>query len=454
MSMKIKLIVLLLIFPFTIVGQEKGDLIDKVVAVVGNEIILKSEIEFQAISDAQGKRVTEEQRCGIFEDLLFQKLFLHQARLDSLEVSEAELEGEYQQRIDYFVSMLGSVEEFEKYYGKSIAEWKEELHDPLKDQILAQNMQRQLFGNINITPGEIKDYFESMDADSLPLIPETIEYSQIAMAPEIRLEEKENTKALLDSIRLSLSLGKSSMTVQAAKWSEDPGSRYKGGCYDLQKRGSFVPEYEAAVFNTPEGGYSPVFETNYGYHFVYVKEKRGEYYQACHILVSPKINEDDLEKSRIKLDSLSQIIRLDSLNFSEAALKHSSDENSKNQEGRVLNPSTGGIRHDNTTINPNTFFILDKLEENEISDPVLIENNDGTKTWMMFQLDARQKAHKANLKDDYEIFQTQAQYYKKQDALDGWVNKKISQTYIRIEPDFSACELKFDWTGAQASSSK
>ncbi|MFT4678144.1 MAG: peptidyl-prolyl cis-trans isomerase SurA [Flavobacteriales bacterium] len=440
-----------LIASFIPIFAQQGELIDKVIAVVGDEIILKSELEFQALQYNDNKTASEDFKCEVLEELMFQKLLIDQARIDSIEVFEHEIQSEIQRRLDYYKNMMGGQEAFEQFYGRTEAEWKDEFYEPIQEQLLAQKAQQQMFGNVKVTPFEVQEYFNSLPADSLPLINEQLEYSQLVLAPAVRTSAKNKAKNDLDSIRVSLSMGKSFMTIEAAKHSEDPGSKNKGGCYPIQRRGSFVPEYEAAVFSTDEGDYSEVFETVYGYHFVYVKEKRGDNYEACHILKSAEVTQGDFDLAQSKIDSLAVLIRNDSLNFVQATMGHSTDEDTKNQEGRVINPATGNMQFESGDLNPAIFFVLDKMEPNEISTPTLTDTPQGTKAWIIVKLNRRIAAHKANLKEDYLIFQNQTEALNREAALDKWVVKQLERTYVRLDSEYNSCTFDANWVSQKTS---
>ncbi len=296
-----------------------------------------------------------------------------------------------------------------------------------------------------MTPADVLRYYNTVPVDSLPLIGEQIEYSKIVIDPAVRESEKTRVIHFLDSIRVALVSGKGSMTLEAAKWSEDPGSKYKGGCYPMQRKGSFVPEYEAAVFNTPEGTYSPVFASTYGYHFVKVIEKRGEFYESCHILMSAKIRPDDLNQARIKLEGLMPVLRSDTLDFTKAANRYSTDVDSKNQGGKALNIATGGKRHDVASLSSELNLVMMSLKPGEISDPILVTKEDGTQAYVVYRLDKRIDAHTANMKDDYEIFKQVTEAQAKQKETDKWVKKKISLTSISVNDEFANCEFQFPW---------
>lgn len=419
--------------------------VDEIIGVVGDEIILMSDIENALVETYKGKAAPAEARCQAFENLLYQKLLLHHAKVDSVAVDDSEVQLQVDKRINYFVQMLGSEEAFETYYGKSIPVLKEEFFDTVKDQLLIEKEQQEVTKSSITTPADVLKYYQEQPKDSIPLIPEQVGYSQIVFAPKIR--EKEITQVIhyLDSIRNDIVSGRTSMTLQAAKWSEDPGSKYKGGCYPLQKRGTFVPEYEAAVYNTDEGKFTPVFKSDFGYHFVKVVEKRGDYYESCHVLMTPKVKDKDLEAAHQLADSAHLQVKNQFITFKEAALRYSSDEESKNQEGQVMSPVTGGLKHEIGNLDPEINLILSRMKPGEISEPILSTTADGAKRYVIYRLDDRINAHKANLDLDYEIFQNAATSETKRTATDNWVKSKLNRTYIQADEDYRSCDFEFIW---------
>jgi peptidyl-prolyl cis-trans isomerase SurA len=433
------------LFQWCALSQPALKTVDEIIGVVGDEIILLSDLENALLETFKGKPAPNEARCQAFENLLYQKLLLHHAKVDSVEVDDSEVQMQVDKRINYFVQMLGSEEAFENYYGKSIPVLKEEFFDTVKDQLLIEKEQQEVTKNSVTTPADVLKYYQEQPKDSIPLIPEQIGYSQIVFAPKIR--EKEITQVIhhLDSIRNDIIAGRTSMTLQAAKWSEDPGSRYKGGCYPLQKRGTFVPEYEAAVYNTDEGKFTPVFKSDFGYHFVKVVEKRGDYYESCHILMTPKVKDKDLELAHQLADSAYVQIKKQSLSFKEAALRYSSDEESKNQDGQVMSPVTGGLKHEIGNLDPEINLILSRMKPGEISEPILSTTVDGAKRYVIYRLDDRINAHKANLDLDYEIFQNAATSETKRRATDNWVKTKLNRTYIQTDEVYRTCDFEFIW---------
>jgi len=425
---------------------QPGKTIDKIIGGVGAEVVLLSDLENAKFELTQGKsEISPEKECSIFEDLMYQKLLLHQAKVDSVEVTDGEVNAQVEKRITYFVVMLGSVEQFETYYGKPVSQLKVDFFDMIRDQLLTQKKQDEITKNVKITPSQVLKYFQSLPLDSLPLIGEQVQYSQIVIAPLIPESENQFTIQFLDSIRNDIATGRTSMTIQARRHSEDPGSKFKGGCYDMIRKGSFVPEYESAVFTTEEGNYSPVFKSTYGYHFVKVIEKRGEYYKACHILMSPKIKDEDFNSCKSQIDSVYNELKAKKISFNAAAARFSTDEETKNQAGKIMNMQTGGTRHDVATLSAELNLALSKLKEGELAEPQLAKQSNGKEAYVIYQLDARIPAHRANMEQDYELFQAKTESIERQAATDLWVGKALKKNYSFMDEQFKNCTFQFNW---------
>jgi len=427
-------------------GNSEFQLLDGIVAVVGDEIILNSAIEDRALqARIEGGEVDESNKCGFLEELLFEKLLLHNARLDSLEVSDGEVMDEIERRLAYYIKMLGSVESFEAEYGKSVAQWKADFTEPILDQLLAQRMQQTISQEVRATPAEVLEYFENTPVDSLPLIPEELSYSEIVLQPVISDRQKQAVRTTLDSIRNLVATGELSMTLAATRYSEDPGSKYKGGCYENIARGVFIPEFEAAVFDTPLNGYSPVFESDFGYHFVRVTDKRGEQFSACHVLMKPRVDPLALENQNSKIDSIYASINAGSTNFERDVLSFSTRESSKNSKGQVVNPRDGGLMFGIDELDPNLYFLLEPLEIGEMSSPVQLVDDDGDGFWTILRLEDRKAAHRANPKDDYALFQSQVENNMRALDMNEWIDEHISDTFIRLSSEYINCEFNINW---------
>ena len=427
-------------------GNSEFQLLDGIVAVVGDEIILNSAIEDRALqARIEGGEVDESNKCGFLEELLFEKLLLHNARLDSLEVSDGEVMDEIERRLAYYIKMLGSVESFEAEYGKSVAQWKADFTEPILDQLLAQRMQQTISQEVRATPAEVLEYFEKTPVDSLPLIPEELSYSEIVLQPMISDRQKQAVRTTLDSIRNLVATGELSMTLAATRYSEDPGSKYKGGCYENIARGVFIPEFEAAVFDTPLNGYSPVFESDFGYHFVRVTDKRGEQFSACHVLMKPRVDPLALENQNSKIDSIYASINAGSTTFERDVLSFSTRESSKNSKGQVVNPRDGGLMFGIDELDPNLYFLLEPLEIGEMSSPVQLVDDDGDGFWTILRLEDRKPAHRANPKDDYALFQSQVENNMRALDMNEWIDEHISDTFIRLSSEYINCEFNINW---------
>lgn len=427
-------------------GNSEFQLLDGIVAVVGDEIILNSAIEDRALQTRiEGGEVDESNKCIFLEELLFEKLLLHNARLDSLDVTDGEVMDEIERRLAYYIKMLGSVESFEAEYGKSVAQWKADFTEPILDQLLAQRMQQTISQEVRATPAEVMEYFEKTPVDSLPLIPEELSYSEIVLQPVISDEQKQAVRTTLDSIRNLVATGQLSMTLAATRYSEDPGSKYKGGCYENIARGVFIAEFEAAVFDTPVNGYSPVFESDFGYHFVRVTEKRGEQFSACHVLMKPRVDPLALENQNAKIDSIYASLNAGSTTFERDVLSFSTRESSKNSKGQVVNPRDGGLMFGIDELDPNLYFLLEPLEIGEISSPVQLVDIDGNGFWTILRLDDRKAAHRANPKDDFALFQSQVENNMRALDMNEWIDEHIFDTFIRISPEYIDCEFNMNW---------
>lgn len=431
--------------------------IDAIVAVVGDGIVLESEVEAQAFAmKAQlaqmGKsaELTDVQRCNLLEELLFQKLLVHHAQLDSLEVTDAEVMDEIDRRLAYYIQMFGSVDAFEAEYGQSVSEWKAEFEDPVREQLLAGRMQAQINQQVRATPAEVQSLYADTPNDSLPLIPEAVRYRELVLQPAITEGQKADVRNFLDSVRTLVSTGKLSMTLAASRYSEDPGSKYKGGCYQNIGRGQFVPQFEAAVFDTPIGDLSPVFETDFGYHFLRVTDRRGQVFSACHVLVSPKVDPLALAEMGVEMDSIAAQLQAGTLAFEDAVLRYSTREETKNQGGLVVNPRDGGTLFGSDEIDPNLFFLLNALDPGSVSDPIQLLDSDDQGYWIAVELVERVSAHRANPAQDFGYFQSIVEDRLRSKQLQDWTERAIRDTYVRVDAPYAACGFDQDWSAGSS----
>lgn len=424
------------------VAQEM--VVDQIVAKVGNYIILQSDVEAQYQQyKAQGFPATAETRCQIFEDLLFQKLLLNQAELDSVEVTETQVEGELDRRVRFFIEQIGSEKKLEEYYNKSILEIKAEFKTLIRDQLLVQTMQGKITEAIKATPSDVRNFFDKIPKDSLPLIGSEIEVAQIVKKPPVSPEEKRVAREKIEQLKLRIEKGEDFGTL-AILYSEDPGSAKNGGELGFFGRGAMVPEFEAVAYKLKGKEVSEIVESPYGFHIIQLIERKGEQINARHILISPKINTADHLKAQQFLDSLVEKIQKDSISFENAALKYSDDEESKNNGGLMINQMNNSTKFEASQLDPSVFFVIDKLKVGEISKPALMQNG-SSKAYRILKLKSRTEPHRANLKDDYQKIQEMALQDMQDKAIEKWIRRKKQNIYIQIGPDFKNCNFSEVW---------
>ena len=426
---------------FTLSAQS----IDKIEAVIGDEIVITSEIESQYIQYlSQGNAKSNTIRCQIVEDLLFQKLLVNQARLDSLDVSNDEVENEVSKRLSYFENQLGSVQKVEEYFGKSKANIKIELSKVIRDQFMAQKMQTQITSSIKVTPAEVKESYALLLDIDIPTMPTQVEVSQIVIKPEITDEQKDKIREKLNSFRDRVYSGED-FKMLATLYSDDPGSATNGGELGFINRGDLVPEFERAAFRLKEGEISEVVESKYGYHIVQLIERRGEQINVRHILIKAKVTATALYAAKTKMENIAKEINNQIISFDQAVINYSDDEN-KGNGGLLLNPNTMSTLHTLEDMAPTLRLIVEKLNENQVSIPAVIQIKDENKAYRILRLNKRTEQHKANLVDDFEKIKEYSINAKKQLILENWSNKTIEKTYVRLSYELAKCDFAKKWS--------
>jgi len=427
-------------------AQQDNVLIDQIIGVVGNKIVLHSDVEIQyQQSVAQGMPENPEVKCEILEQLMMEKLLVNQAELDSLVVTEDEIETEIDNRFRYYVSMLGSEEKFEEYFQKTILEFKEEFRPEVQQILLAKRMQQDIIGNVKVTPSEVKNFFNEIPRDSLPYFNAEVEVAEIVLDPIITEEAKEAAKTKLRDIKERIVSGKNTFEELAGTYSQDPGSAAQGGNLGLQTRGTFVKEFEATAFKLSNGELSGLVETQFGFHLIKLIERRGNNIDVQHILIKPEISNEDYDLAKNRADSIRVLIVKDSMDFKAAVDEFTEDENSKSLAGSLINTQTGTPYFEMNELPPDVFFAVESLKEGEISEPTLVKAPDGSKQYKLFTVQSRTKPHKANLKDDYSRIQEFAQQEKQNRIVNEWVQDKVENTYVRVQDNFQECPSLKGW---------
>lgn len=434
------------LFAINSLFAQETQIVDQIVAVVGKNIILQSDVENQYIQyRLQGgiKGSAETIRCQILDDLLFQKLMLNQAEMDSITVTDEQVESEMERRLRYFINEIGSQEKLEAYYHKTINEIKVELRRLVKDQMLVEKVQMEIISGVVVTPSEVKELYRQMPKDSLPMVNSEYEIAQIVKKPPITIDEKLAVKEQLYQIRKRILAGERFSTL-AVLYSEDPGSAKKGGELGFYGRGELYPEFEAVAFNLKDGEISEIVETEAGFHIIQMIERRGEYVNVRHILLTTKVSLEALEKAYNQLDSIATLIKNDSITFDEAVQKFS-DDDTKTNGGLLINPYTGGNLFDVEDLDQQVSFVIDKLEVGELSAPVPMKTDENKDAYRLLLLKKKTAPHQANLKDDYNRIQEWALARKKQKIADEWVVNKSKKAFIRISEEYQNCDSKLNW---------
>lgn len=417
--------------------------VDEVVAVVGNEIILLSEVEEQARQmSMQGQNVGYREKCMILEGFLFQKLCLEQAERDSLTVTDEQVESELNRRLDYFRAQFESVEKMEQFLGRTIPEIKKEFRAQVRDQLMVRQMEEKITGAVKVTPAEVRRFFESVPPDSLPFVPSEVEMAQIVIKPEPSLAEKERVRKRLQDIRQDI-LNGASFGLKALRFSEDKVSAQAQGELGFMTREQLVPEFASVAFRLKEGEVSEIVETPFGYHIIQLIERRGEYYNFRHILLRPKPSDADFKKAEKRIDSIYQLInKYDTLTFGKLAERFSTDEDTRFNDGKMINQLSGSSRFRVGDLDMGTFNLINNLEPGQHSRPELFETSTGQKAFRIVKLLSRTNPHVADLVNDFEAIQEAALDQKKKGVISRWIQKKQNEYFIRVNDYFSSCPFE------------
>lgn len=435
------LILLFFLFSYSSHAQENLS-IDKVIAVVGNERILLSDVEQELLRiKMQGTTNADIDRCQLLEQLLIQKLLITQAKIDSIEVNEGSVENEVDRRLKYFINQIGSEKALENYFNKPIFEIKDDLREIIREQQLTQQMQRKIVDKVKITPSDVKAFYKKIPSDSLPDIPMQYELQQIVIYPPDAEKAKLEAKEKLLDIRNRILNGERFATL-AALYSEDRASAIKGGELGFRSREELVKAFADAAFNLKEGQISQVVETEYGLHIIQLIEKRNDQVNVRHILLKPQFTTELLSKAVQKLDSIATSIRNDSITFENAALRYSEDKKSNLNKGLMINPFTNTSLFEKEHLQPSDFYAIKDLKEGEYSTPFESRDEHANIVFKIIKVKRIVPAHKANLKDDYDKIQEMAKLSTENEILSEWVSRKIKSFYIRIDNDFHGCNFQ------------
>lgn len=434
---------------FSNIVVAQNNIIDEIVWVVGDEAILKSEVEeHRKELQMQNQRIEGDPYCFIPEQLAVRKLFLDQAKLDSIEVNDANVSRMVEYYMNEYIASSGSAEKLEEYWGKSIRKIREDLRSQLREQELIEGVQQKHFHNISLTPSEIRKFYNSIPQDSLPFIPTTLEVQIITVEPVVPLEEIDVVKNKLRYYTEQINSGKQTFSTLALLYSED-GSAVKGGELGFMNRSQLVPEFANVAFalNDPTK-VSNIVETEYGYHIIQLIERRGDMANFRHLLLKPKVPQMQIDTALVRLDSIRQGVLDKKINFDDAALYLSADKDTRNNKGIMVNNNPqslnrGTPRFQLSEINQDIARVVGEMRVGELSKPFVMTNDKERKVTAIVKISNRIEGHTANINNDYQVVKQMAENARRQDMMDEWLQNKIDNIFVRIDPQWKGCDFKY-----------
>jgi len=440
--------ILILLFLSIISGEvsvlKSQPLVESIAAIVGNEVIYLSDLE-ATVSDLKrsgNKTPIEQLRCQVFQEMLISKLFIDQARIDSIEVGEDAIEGEINMRINDAIRRAGSEEALVEYFKKSMVEIRRDIKKSMLEQEVVKEVQAKITENLSMTPNGVKKFYNNINKDSIPIIPARYELRIIQLDPPSNEDNKAEARQKLLDIRSQILEGKSFSTL-AILYSEDKESARNGGEIGYMTRGELDKEYANAAFSLTKNTVSKVVESKFGFHIIQLIDRKGEMVNTRHILIRPQVKPEQAEKAFSKLDSIANLIRNDSLKFEDAALRFSTHKDSRINGGKLVNanPSDRVTWLTLEELNPEMFKHVRELKVGEISEPFRTTDESNNPVFRIVKLDSEIPAHKANPKDDYQILYEAAMMDQRQKSYDKWIKHKLEITYIKISDEYKSCDF-------------
>lgn len=428
----------------------QDNVIDEIVWVVGDDAILRSDVEMQRqYMRNEGERFDGDPYCIIPEQMAIQKLYLNQAKIDSIEVSENQVIQEVDRWMNFAVNQIGSREKLEEYFGKKYSQIKEQRKEMVREQQIVQQMQHKLIGEIKLTPSEVRKYYNQLSKDSLPNIPTTVEVQIVTMEPKIPFEETDAIKARLRDFTDQINTGKMEFSTLARLYSEDPESAKRGGELGFMGKGNLLPEFANVAFNLNDPKrVSQIVQTEYGYHIIQLIEKRGDRINCRHILLKPKVSEKELNEATARMDSLYNDLTANKFTFEEAATFVSYDKDTRNNKGLMVNQNyessnNGTSKFEMQELPPEIGKEVYNMNVGDISKPFTMITNKQREVVAIVKLKARIEGHKANLSDDYQALKAIVEAKKREELLNNWIAKKQRTTYVRISDGWNNCDFQY-----------
>lgn len=424
----------------------KRNVVDEVAWIVGDEPIFRSEIEeMYSQMRSEGENISGDPYCVIPERLAVEKLFLHQAKLDTVEASEGQVQMQVERRLQFFINNLGSKEKVEEYFRKPYAQLRESLAEMMRNNYITESVKENLTKDVKATPNDVRKYFDSLPADSIPYIPMQVETQIVSINPIIPAQEIEDVKARLRDYADRVNRGESKFSTLAIAYSED-GSAMQGGELGYFPRAGLDPEFANVAFNLNDPNkVSRIVQSEFGYHIIQLIDKKGDQVNVRHILLTPKVSQKDLDDATVRLDSLRKEIMAGKYTFEDAARFVSQDKDTKNNKGIMINPNTESSRFEMQDLPPEVARRVELMQPGDVSEAFIMKDVRKNKDIVaMVKLTSRIPGHKANLSEDFNLIKSMYEAKHKDDLLKEWVEKKIKDTYVNVAEDWRNCEFQYD----------
>ena len=435
-----------IIFLLMLSLMASAQVIDEVIWVVGDEAILRSEVEEERLrAQYEGTQIPGDPYCVIPEQLAIQKLFLHQAIIDSVEANESSVSHQVDMRMNYYINQIGSKEKMEEYFRKTSTEIREEMMTAVRNQMIIQQMQAKLTADIKPTPADIRRYYNSLPMDSIPMMPAQVEVQILSFEPPVPVEETERIKQRLREFTERVQNGSADFGMLARLYSEDTESAKRGGELGFVGKGQLVTEFADVAFNLNDPKrVSRIVKTEYGYHIIQLIEKKGERINCRHILLRPRISATDKIKAIERLDSIRTQILMDSLQFEQAVVRYSEDKNTAMNAGLMINPNTGSSKFEYQDLAPEIAKQIYNLNEGEISQPfVMMDQTKNREVCAIVKVKKKTDVHRANLSDDFQTIRSMLEAKESADFIHNWILKKQKTTFVQISPDWQGCDFEY-----------
>ena len=429
------------------VNTTKKQKIDGIIAKVGDYIILDSDIDKSYLEiSSSGASIKDITRCQILGKIMEDKLYAHQAVIDSVKVTDGEVKSMMDERLSYMVEQIGSMDKVVKYYKKNTEEeFRTYFFDVLKEQKLTSEMQKKIVDEVEITPEEVRNFFKKIPTADLPVFGDEMEVAQIVVIPKVSEAEKQKVIDKLNEFKKEVQAGESSFATKAVLYSQDPGSRATGGYYKMNKKTQFVKEFKEVAFSLQEGEISEPFETDYGYHIIYVEKIKGQDIELRHILLIPAVTPEDLKAAKEKITLIKKRIEDKEITFDKAAKTMSDEKETRTNGGALINPKTQDTRFELTKMDPTLYSQVSNLKDNEISAPLLDEDQNGKKKYKIITVTNRINSHTADYAKDYIKIKDLALKEKQIKTIGKWFDDKIKDTYIKINGEYKDCTFTNNW---------